>query len=104
MVLILALIGCAAFNSRGAVEVSREELLNLSHNTTGDCLWYKGSDDSFHYIFRNDISRKTVGSEGSYKIRTEDLPLKKIFAVGQGEEYPLLMLSSMILEADLESR
>jgi hypothetical protein len=100
--LILALIGCATFNVRSAVEVSRAELLDMSHNTTGDCLWYKGSDDSFHYIFRNDISRKTVGFEGAYKIRVEDLPLKKTFAVGQGE-YPLLSLSSITLEAD-ESR
>jgi hypothetical protein len=28
---------------------------------------------------------KTVGSEGSYKIRVEALPLKKTFAVGKGE-------------------
>jgi len=96
LLLLAALNGYATFRADAAVEVSRDELLAMSHNDTTDCLWYKGSDKTYHYIFHNDAFRKTLGSEGSYKIRAEELPLKETFTVGKGG-YPLF--TPTILEA-----
>src|SRR5262249_35523485 len=99
LILLAALTGCATFNARGAALVSRAELLALSHNDTTDCLWYRGSDETYHYVYRNRAFHKTVGSDGSYKVRVEDLPLKETFAVGKGE-YPLFTPTILAATAD----
>jgi hypothetical protein len=97
---LLALSGCVSFKATGATEVSPTELLNVSHNDTTDCLFYKGSDEHFHYIYRRETFRKTVGPDPEYKVRVEDLPLKNTFAVGEGT-YPLF--STAIVEATTTS-
>lgn len=76
----LALSGCATLNPAGATEISPIELRKLSHTDTTDCLFYRGSDDSFHYISRRQTFEKTVGN---YKVRIDELPLQRTFGLGE---------------------
>lgn len=82
---LLAAAGCAQlFSDRAGRDVTREELLRMADTGTTDHLKYIGSDRDYHYVFRS-----KPGQEGTYRIPTDELPLKDTFEVGTSDSYIL---------------
>ncbi|RPI84024.1 MAG: hypothetical protein EHM42_07865 [Planctomycetaceae bacterium] len=83
--------GCSpfAFSPSRAAALSREQLLAIADQGTGDHLYYAGSDSENHYLVDT-----RPGQGQAYKIGMGQLPLRDTFR--RGEDAPYVVYPHLI--------